>query len=385
MPPFSIASLQKEWAFLCACVSPLAGVEHLRTLLTQELNWELLLELADQHGVQGILANRLEEADFAGVPVHTREELQSRMRAQHLFTLGLTAELFRILQDFSRASLQTVLVKGPVVSLLAHGDPAVRSYNDLDLLLRHRDIQRATQRMLAMGFEPEVPETAIRAGKIPGEFVFRRPGTRRIVELHTERTFRHYPRLMRLEELLARRRHVLLDGREVPALSLEDELVLDCIHGAKDFWERLIWVSDVAAVVVRHPELDWKKARKAAVDVGAERMLRVGMLLGALVFGIAPPPPIAQDIHGDPINERLCRNILGWLPYAGSAPPSLRGRAMYRMRLAGGGLTGAAYLLRLSLSPTEEDWEEGADERRSWFWEAIRRPFRLLRKYGSRK
>ncbi len=53
------------------------------------------------------------------------------------------------------------------------------------------------------------------------------------------------------------------------------------------------------------------------------------------------------------------------------------------MKMAGGGLTGAAYLMRLSLSPTEEDWEEGAEERRSWLWDAVRRPLRLLRKYGS--
>jgi len=38
--------------------------------------------------------------------------------------------------------------------------------------------------------------------------------------------------------------------------------------------------------------------------------------------------------------------------------------------------------LRLSLSPTEEDWVEGAEYRRSWLWDAVRRPLRLLRKYG---
>lgn len=347
------------------------------------MNWDLLLELADEHSVQGVLTSRLEEAGFAGVPAQAREKLQSRMRGQHLFTLSMTAELFRILQDFSRVKIDTILVKGPLISLLAYGDSATRSYVDLDLLLRHRDIQFATQRMLAMGFEPDVPETAIRAGKIPGEYLFKRPGTQRIVELHTERTFRYYPKPMRVEELFSRSKPVLLDGREVPALSLEDELVLDCIHGAKHFWERLMWVSDVAAVVARHPELDWKRARKAAVDVGAERMLLVGILLGVLVFGLELPPAIEQEIAKDHTSRDLCRQISKWLPNAGRTPPSLRRRAMYRMKMAGGGVTGAAYLLRLSLSPTEEDWEEGAEERRSWLWDAVRRPFRLLRKYGS--
>lgn len=383
--PFGAASLEKEWAVLCACASPLASAERIRALLSGNLNWELLLELADEHSVQGVLASRLADASFTAVPMQAREKLQTRMRAQHLFALSMTAELFRILQDFSQAQIETILVKGPLISLLAYGDPAMRSYVDLDLLIRHRDIQQATERMLSMGFEPDVPEAVIQAGRIPGEYLFSRPGTKRIVELHTERTFRYYPRPMRVEELFGRRRPLQLDGREVPALSLEDELVLNCIHGAKHFWERLMWVSDVAAVVARHPEINWQQARSAAADVGAERMLCVGIQLGVSMFGVEQPAAIAQEVARDRACLDLCRQISDWLPYAGCMPPSLRRRAIFRLKMAGGGLTGAAYLMRLSLSPTEEDWEEGAEDKRSWLWDAVRRPFRLLRKYGSRE
>ena len=383
--PFATASLEKEWALLCACASPLASPPHIHSLLAGGLDWDLLLELADEHRVQGVLANRLEEAGFAGVPAHARKKLQTRMRVQHLFTLSMTAELFRMLQEFCQARIESILVKGPLISLLAYGDPAMRSYVDLDLLLRHFDILNATQRMLAMGFDSDVPESAIQAGKIPGEYLFYRRGTQRIVELHTERTFRYYPKPMRVEDLFARRRMVVLDGQEVPALSLEDELVLNCIHGAKHFWERLMWVADVAAVVARHPDIDWKKARRVAEEVGAARMLHVGLLLGTLLFGTQPPAEMAESIRRDHASASLCRQITTWLPYAGYAPPPLPRRALYRMRMAGGGAIGAAYLMRLSLSPTEEDWEEGAEERRSWLWDAVRRPFRLLRKYGSRE
>jgi len=49
----------------------------------------------------------------------------------------------------------------------------------------------------------------------------------------------------------------------------------------------------------------------------------------------------------------------------------------------GGGLISApAYLLRLLLSPTEEDWQEGTEEGRHMFLDVLRRPFRLARKYG---
>jgi hypothetical protein len=50
--------------------------------------------------------------------------------------------------------------------------------------------------------------------------------------------------------------------------------------------------------------------------------------------------------------------------------------------MRGGLISAPAYLLRLSLSPTEEDWAEGAEDNRYWIPNALRRPFRLARKYG---
>ncbi len=349
------------------------------------LQWDVLLELAVEHGVLGMVAARLLENNYDGVPAGVREKLQARLRAQHLFTLSMTVELFRLLENFQRAGIEALLVKGPLISVLAYGDPAIRSYVDLDLLVRHRDILPATQQMVAMGFTAKVPEGAIQAGKVPGEYVFRRPGTQSVIELHTERTLRYYPRFMPIEDLYARQVRVAIDGRDVPVLSLEDELVSDCIHGAKHFWERLIWIADITSLIARHPELDWSKACQAARDAGAECVLRTGLQLGESVFGIHPPAEMARELEQDAASQRLCRQVLRWLPPAGFAPPSLLERALFRILMAGGGFAGVRYLLRLSLSSTEEDWEEGSEVRGASFWEAVRRPMRLLRKYGQRR
>jgi Uncharacterised nucleotidyltransferase len=348
-----------------------------------ELDWDLLLDLAGDHRVLGVLAARLKETGFAEVPGHAREKLQNRMRAQQLFSLSMTAELFRILEQFERDGIASLLVKGPLVSLLAYGDPAVRSYVDLDLVVRDANILAASQIMTSLGFEADVPEQAIRAGKIPGEYLFGRPGTRQIVELHTEKTFRYYPRPMRIADLFSRQRRVLLDGKEIPTLSLEDEFVLNCIHGAKHFWERLMWTADIAAIVVRCPEIEWERTRQAANDVGAERMLRVALKLAEALLGVPVPAAMTMSAREDATVKQLVEQIQGWMPGAGYTPPPLLERAMFRLRMGGGGSAGLAYLLRLSISPTEDDWGAEAGQRGSRVWGAIKRPFRLMRKYGQ--
>jgi hypothetical protein len=347
------------------------------------LDWNLALELAEEHSIQGVVTERLKGTGHAGMPAEAWEKLQGRMRTQHLFTLSMTAELFRILDAFGKTNIETILVKGPIVSFLAYGDPAVRSYVDLDLLVRDTAILSASRTLTALGFVADVPEAAILAGKIPGEYLFTRTGTNQIVELHTEKTFRYYPRPMRIEDLFARQRHVPLEGREVPALCLEDELVLNCIHGAKHFWERLMWPADIAAIVARHPEIAWECVRQAARDVGAERMVHVGLLLAESLLGVPVPAGMAANANADGAAPELVRQVESWLPTAGYKPPPLHQRAMFRQKMGGGGMRGTAYLVRLSFSPTEEDWSEGNEERGSRVWEAIKRPFRLLRKYGQ--
>jgi putative nucleotidyltransferase-like protein len=380
--PFGAQPFDREWEFLCACASPSAVSAGRMSELATNLDWDLTLGLAEEHSVLGVVAARLKEAGHLAMPANALEKLQNGMKAQHLFTLSMTADLFRILDAFGQAGIETILVKGPVVSFLAYGDPAVRSYVDLDLLVRDTTILPASRILIGLGFEADVSETAILAGKIPGEYLFRRSGAQQIVELHTDKTFRYYPRPMRIDDLFARQRRVRLEGREVPALSLEDELVLNCIHGAKHFWERLMWPADIAAIVARHPEIDWKRVQQAAKDVGARRMVHVGLLLAESLLSVQVPAGMAANANFDSTAIDLVRQIEIWLPTAGYKPPRLIQRALFRQKIGGGGLEGAAYLMRLSVSPTDEDWTEGNEDRGSHFWEAIKRPFRLIRKYG---
>jgi hypothetical protein len=364
----------------CASAKPDAG--NLSELLRQRVDWPMLFALAEEHGMLGLLARRVSELSEASAPLEFQKKLQERHRAQLLVTLGMTAELFRLLDRLSAAKIGTLVVKGPVLAVRAYGDPALRQYVDLDLLVRDADIHCATKVMIDAGYEADVPLSAIAAGKIPGEYLFIRPGTKLMVELHTERTFRYFPRGLPLEKMFERQINVRLDEHEIPALSLEDELVLICIHGAKHFWERLMWIADVAALVCRQTSIDWERAIAAARDTGAERMLHVGLRLAADLLEMPLPERIRDVVRADRAAEKLGAQIGTWLPAAGSSPPGLLQRAAFRMRMRGGVIAGSAYLLRLSFSPTEEDWVEGAEEKRPWLLDALGRPFRLLRKYG---
>ena len=381
MPPFESRSIENEWPVLLECASPQPDAQKLSALV-QASDGPRLLELAAEHGVLGQLAARLRKMDENAVPQETRQGLFDGQRAQNFVTLRMTAELFCVLDQFASAGIGALVVKGPVLAVRAYGDPAMRSYGDLDLLVRPRDIRRATELMVAAGYHAAVPLVAIDAAKIPGQYLFSRADSKVLLELHNDLTLRYFPRRLPLERWFERQTYVQLDSREVPALSVEDELVLICVHGAKHLWERLMWIADVAALISRQSNLDWDRAVSSAKEVGAERMLHTGLQLAATLLKLRLPVHVSANVQLDKVAANLTGQILRWLPAAGNAPPGLFERAAFRMRMHGGLVSAPAYFIRLMFSPTEEDWTAGAAENQRVLLEILRRPLRLARKYG---
>ena len=373
-----------EWLVLLECVAPRANIHRHADLLHNSLDWPELQQRAEDHVVVPLVVERLENFGPALIPLEVRARLRESRREYTACSLQMTAELFRLLERFAGVGIETLLTKGPALSVRCYGDPGMRQYGDLDLIVREKDIRRATQAMLDLGYESRVSLAVIDAKKIPGEYAFQRLGTPLLVELHTERTFRYHPRPMRIETLFQRRASVTIDGRDVPALSPEDELVLICVHGAKHFWERLMWIADVAALISSRQPPDWDRAVGAAREVGAERILRLGLRLASDLLGAELPPQVQADVRSDRAVSHLAAQIESRLPFREPRSTGILQRAAFRLRMRGGLLAGAAYLLRLSLSPTEEDWTPGKGGNRPVLLDAVSRPLRLARKYRRR-
>src|ERR1700676_3387 len=287
-----------EWQVLIAFASLDWSAERLKHTLRGPLDWPALLAQAEEHSVLPLVAARLRELSPRALSPEIEAKLHSWQRAQAVFTLTLTAELFQVLERFAVLDIAALVTKGPALSVRCYGDPGIRQYCDLDLIVRDADMRRVTEAMIALGYAPKVPLSAIQTSKFPGEYAFRKLGTELLVEFHTERTFRYHPQRLPIETLFARSSSVTIDSRAVPALAIEDELVLICIHGAKHFWERLMWIADVAALVSKQT-IDWSRAMAAARAVQAERMLQIGLLLAKNMLDVRLPPEIASYGRSD--------------------------------------------------------------------------------------
>src|SRR6267142_6378191 len=374
---------QAEWLALLQCSSTCPDLARLVDVVRGPFSWPVFLRGAEEHCVLPLVAARVKHLDHALILPEVHDKLRELQRTQTLFALQLTAELFRLLAHFANAGIQVLITKGPALAVRCYGEPGMRQYGDLDLIVREANMRRATQVMLDLAYEPRIPLSAIDAKKTPGEYAFRKPGTDLLVEFHTERTFRYHPRPLQIEKLFERSAYVVIDGRNVPVLSLEDELVLICVHGAKHFWERLMWIADVAALISRQP-LDWDRALAVASEVGAQRILHLGLCLAADLLDAELPAHLKAAVQSDRTVAKLAAQIESRLVHPDFHGIGILQRAAFRVQMRGGLVPGLVYLLRLSLTPTEEDWSPEEEGNRSALMDAISRPVRLAKKHSRR-
>ena len=359
--------------------------ERIREITAGPLDWDFVLSEATENSVGPLLEMNLRAVVANAAPAAAMERLKITCRANTVRCLFLAAELHKILELFRAAGIVAIPYKGPVLAEQAYGNLTLRDFDDLDIILPQRDLQKAHEVMLGLGYQARFPWILSKDSKtalVPGEYNYRDEKRRAVVELHTELTLRHFPVVPDIDRFAQRLVNVVVAGQEVPTLAPEDLLSALCVHGSKDFWERISWIADVAELIQRQTDLDWDRAFRTAESLRAERMLDVGLALANDLLQALMPEEIRKRVRGDgealavarEVGERtLSRNLSG---------VSARSRMRFRRRMVRGVLAGWRYSLRLAVIPAEEDWEMVQLPRLLAPLYLALRPLRLLAKYG---
>jgi hypothetical protein len=388
MPSSSANAVSREKELLVCCartrVSPTIA-QRIRAIASEPLDWNYILFEAEENSVTPLLSRHLSEFASEVLPAAVNDQLKKTCRANTVRCLSLTADLLRILELFRPKGIEAASYKGPVLAAQAYGDVALREFEDVDIVLRQRDLSAAHDVIVGLGYRPKfewILSPGASASLVPGEYNYRDIERRAMVEIHTERTFRHYPVPPNLDEFFKNTTQVRVADRDVPTFAPEYLLPMLCIHGSKDFWERLSWIADVSELIQACPALDWNKTLGIAESLGATRILNLGLELAKNLLDAPLPPEIVAAVALDPIVKDLATEIIRRHMSRAFQTLDAAGRFHYRRRMVAGFGEGCRYAVRLSVVPAEEDWMMVRLPKALAPLYIALRPLRLMRKYG---
>ncbi|HEY9846096.1 MAG TPA: nucleotidyltransferase family protein, partial [Candidatus Caenarcaniphilales bacterium] len=374
----SVASPEVELLLCCARTTLDPGIaERMRTLLQANLNWKFLVEIAFCHGVTPLLFWHLKAAAPEAVPTACWLQLQTYFHTNARRNLFLTGELLPLLKFFEAHNIPAIAFKGPLLALSVYGNLALRQFGDLDILVRAGDVCQAKELLVAQGYQLR--------NQRGWESSFLHTQTGVIVDLHQGLTPWYFPFALDFERLWARRSPLSLLGRLIPNLLPEDLLLILCVQGTKDCWDRrekLAQVCDVAELIRRQP-LDWQRVLEQASHSGSQQMLLRGLGLAHKLLGVVLPTAVLQKVHSSVIEALVTQGYELLFSQAKVPATGSERRCFYfsvRERLQ----DRAAYFLYCAITPSQQDLAMLSLPQFLYFLYYLLRPLRLIGVYAQR-
>jgi hypothetical protein len=376
---------EQELILRCARLRQDAGnTDRILELSRGDLNWSEVVAATLQHNLAPVVYERLGAVMGAPLPAEHRNMLREAVRDSSRWSMVLLQEMFRLQERFESEEIPALPYKGPVLAWIAYGDFTRRACTDLDFVVPQQYIPEAAMVLERAGYAAAFDPRELHAGEqphAPGEYAFLRGINFIRVELHTERTLRYFPVALDFDKMGRRLLGVQLAGRTLRTFSVEDTLVMLCVHGAKHFWDRLGWMLDIAGMISSQP-VDWPAALQIAADLNSTRVFLLGLSLAHDLLDAPLPESVLEQVRQDSKVRWLAGRVCD--PMAGRAKPSagVIRRTIFRLKSQDEFARGLLHMARLALSPTESDRGAVGLPARFSFLYFLVRPWRLLRQYG---
>jgi len=265
-------------------------------------DWDYLFQGALKHGVFPSFYRRLADTCPEAAPPKVLAAWRRLYQVHARRNLRLTGELLKVLALFESQGISAIPLKGPVLAETAYGDPTLRQFADLDILVSRADLEKVRELLVAGGYRLLQALTAKQERlhlKHSMEFTFEN-SRRTMLDVHWRFVADYLGGGLDPEEALARRAPLQILGKTVYTLHPEDNLLLLCQHGTFHSWATLSTVSDVAHLIHSQNNWDWPRLLQRAKDSGLRRQALLGLSLARELLGAPAPAEVVEEADADP-------------------------------------------------------------------------------------
>jgi hypothetical protein len=393
----SVGKIRRNWGAVSDCVVPNsiqllllcargcnADRDRVRELAREVADWDALASAAEYHGLTGLLRSLLEESCPDLVAQDVTSLLRKDYRDSAARNLILTSQVFSLIDLFQAEGIDVMPLKGPVLAERLYPDPVLRPFSDLDLLVRKRDVARASSILAQQGYalSPHLARLSLHTLLHLNCALLFRHGRGAHVDLQWEVGPSDYPFSFDTEILWRSSSKTRIDGREVACLSPESLLLYLCVHGTKHMWSRLLWLGDVARLV-RTP-LNWPEVLALAAEAKCSRPLLLGLLLAHELLEAPVPEEVLQLARSTQAVQSRATQASLRLQCVQPAEPQSWEFTIFNARMAERSWDKLRHYASMLKAPTEWELETLPLPERFFFLYYPLRLARIARKYDSR-
>lgn len=309
-----------EFGLVAACCRPrvLAGFDAVvRDAAARPFDADLLLATARRHRVEGFVEDGLRRVGIA-LPSEAHDLLAARAARARQQMLRNAGEEIRVARHFRAAGMEPLFVKGATLAMIAHGSLALKTAWDIDMLVAPENIPMARRLLGEAGYRLDLP--GIDDPCLIDVYFVRNKETlwlnddrNTALELHSALV--DAPSMLPGVSTRSPIQSVAMTrGETLKSLGTTELFAYLCAHGTSHRWERLKWLTDVAALVARDSATQF---HAAAIRFGAGRSAAVALRLCEDILAMPLDPAVASRLDRSRASDWLVRCSLDGLATGG--------------------------------------------------------------------
>jgi len=280
-----------------------ASRERIRSLIQSGLDWNLLHIIASRHRLGMFLYTHLNAVAAPEVPrpvfmdLWRTYENNSRLNASRLI------EVARIVKVLEASGIPVVPYKGVVTALQIYGDLSLREFEDLDILVRFDDMNRAKAILGESGYHTadaldSTAEAAMYQSREQYHRVFVHRQTGEKLEVHWKTDPRFPVERSNEPAWWDGLPRIDLGGTPARTFTWAEQVIILSLHGTKHQGHRLGWMLELATLINRQ-DVDWRFVEQEITRLGCRRRVLVSLLLARQWAGAVLPDAIDRAIAAE--------------------------------------------------------------------------------------
>ncbi len=284
--------------------------------------------------MQGCLPLFMEETPSEALVQRVGQKKSARLqqiyRQSTLLNMYYQFELTQVLEALSGAAIPVMVLKGADIAETLYARPELRHYSDVDIMVHPEDLKATFAILEQLGYRYYQEYRFEPLSRQRAAFVYMKEHEvgYLLFEVHISPHSNEMGVSFDPVQIWQRARPITVASVNVYGMGLEDMFVYLCWHYRSHTFERLLWLYDIAVMLVRCGEqLDWTQVRRTARELVLMSTVYYCVLLCQQVFHVAIPG---------------CANIEQYQPsvfirrlisrFVGDNLPALLNRRAYRKR-----------------------------------------------------
>lgn len=291
-------------------------------------SWTEVAALAVRQGVASLLQRGLATGGaLARMPDSVLKSLADERRATALENLRYYGEFRRIARALSGQGITSIALKGLHLSELVYRDISLRPMCDMDILVRHRDLECTVALLQDMGYGrgEDISGTAATMIGTKCNVGLRHRSSGIWLEVHWDIAEASKQYVPPVDDIWSSAVPARLGDADTLVMSPEFLLLHVCAHLALNhtFLFSLRGLCDIAEIVHAHPGLDWALLVQHGRQHGWQRGVTLALRLAKDHLGARVPADALATLGGDELDTPLLADAVAQMFEVSQIPGEL--------------------------------------------------------------